>query len=110
MDSSIINNIINVIALVLTVAPMVITVVRYFGVKTNNKKVITIADRAAIIVSALDQVDMENVLKKNTAIDKLLVFAQETKISLDRDQADDYIEDAVRRTHATAYGQEVVSE
>lgn len=107
MDSSVINNIINIIALVLTVSPMVVTVVRYIGVKTNNRKVITIADRAAIIVSALDQVDMDKVLKKNTAIDKLLVFAQETKINLDRDQADDYIENAVRQIRTTAYGQEV---
>lgn len=106
MDTSTINTIVNLFTIVLTIAPMVITIIRFVGVKTNSKQVITLADRAAIIVSALDRVDMEKVLKKETAIAKLLEFAKETKIDLTSDQAEDYIEDAVTRARLYAYGKE----
>lgn len=106
MTNETLNTLLSTFMLVLAISPLVISIVRYIGVKTNNRKVITLADRAAIIVSALDNVDMENVMKKQTAVDKLLTFASETKINLDLDQASDYIEDAVRHTHMIAYGKE----
>jgi hypothetical protein len=92
----VIDKIINIVTLVIFVAPVVLELIKYLGTVTNNKAVTVLAERAMIIVSSLDNALVPNSEKKRAALDKLLVFAKEIKINLTADQAEDYIEDAVR--------------
>ena len=62
-----IEKIIEVLTLLVFVAPVVLQLVRYLGVSTNNKSVITLADRAMIIVSSLDSLLIPNKDKKKEA-------------------------------------------
>ena len=100
----ILSNIIAVVTIIVTFGPLVITGVKYIGTKTNSQEIITIAERAAIIVSAIDNHD-----KQAMAIRKLVNFANELSITLTVEQATDYVDDAVSVMHQTAYEQEKVS-
>jgi hypothetical protein len=91
-----VDKIINIVTLIVFVAPIVLELVKYLGAATHNKSVTTLAERAMIIVSALDNMLMPNTEKKREALDKLLSFAKETKVNLTAAQAEDYIEHAVR--------------
>lgn len=91
-----IEKIIEILTLIVFVAPVVLELVKYLGTATHNKSVTLIAERAMIIVSSLDTMLMPNAEKKREALDKLLSFAKETKINLTASQAEDYIEHAVR--------------
>ena len=91
-----VDKIINIVTLIVFVAPIVLELVKYLGVATHNKSVTTLAERAMIIVSALDNMLMPNTEKKREALDKLLSFAKETNVNLTPAQAEDYIEHAVR--------------
>lgn len=91
-----VDKIINIVTLIVFVAPIVLELVKYLGAATHNKSVTTLAERAMIIVSALDNMLMPNTEKKREALDKLLSFAKETNVNLTADQAEDYIEHAVR--------------
>ena len=106
---NVLNSIITLVTIIVTFVPLVISGVKYIGIKTNNRQVITIADRAAIIVSAIDNLDVESQNKQSIAIRKLVDFANEISIPLTVDQATDYVEDAVRVMHQTKYEQETVS-
>lgn len=50
---NVLNSIITFVTIIVTFGPLVISGVKYIGIKTNSRRVITIADRAAIIVSAI---------------------------------------------------------
>lgn len=91
-----IEKIIEILTLIVFVAPVVLELVKYLGAATHNKSVTLLAERAMIIVSSLDTMLMPNAEKKREALDKLLSFAKETKINLTASQAEDYIEHAVR--------------
>lgn len=91
-----VDKLIEIVTLIVFVAPVVLELVKYLGAATHNKSVTTLADRAMIIVSSLDAMLMPNADKKREALNKLLSFAKETKVSLTADQAEDYIEHAVR--------------
>ncbi len=91
-----VDKIINIVTLIVFVAPIVLELVKYLGAATHNKSVTTLAERAMIIVSALDNMLMTNTEKKREALDKLLSFAKETNVNLTAAQAEDYIEHAVR--------------
>nr|DAW82484.1 MAG TPA: holin [Caudoviricetes sp.] len=91
-----VDKIINIVTLIVFVAPIVLELVKYLGAATHNKSVTTLAERAMIIVSALDNMLMPNTDKKREALDKLLSFAKETNVNLTAAQAEDYIEHAVR--------------
>lgn len=104
------ENVLNLITLVVMVSPLVVEGVKYLGAITHNKKVITLAERAMIIVSSLDRLDIANDSKKQAALDKLLHFANETRTQLTTAQAEDYIENAVqtlRRLQESASNSEV---
>ena len=58
---NILSNIIAVVTIIVTFGPLVITGVKYIGTKTNSQEIITIAERAAIIVSAIDNLDIETI-------------------------------------------------
>jgi len=90
-----VDKIINIVTLIVFVAPIVLELVKYLGAATHNKSVTTLAERAMIIVSALDNMLMPNTEKKREALDKLLSFAKETNVNLTAAQAEDYIEHAV---------------
>lgn len=91
-----VDKFIEIVTLIVFVAPIVLELVKYLGAATHNKSVTTLADRAMIIVSSLDSMLMPNTDKKREALNKLLSFAKETKVNLTADQAEDYIEHAVR--------------
>lgn len=90
-----VDKLIEIVTLIVFVAPIVLELVKYLGAATHNKSVTTLADRAMIIVSSLDSMLMPNADKKREALNKLLSFAKETKVNLTADQAEDYIEHAV---------------
>ena len=106
---NILNNIVTAVTIIVTLGPLIIAGIKYIGTKTNSQEIITIADRAAIIVSAIDNLDIENHDKQAMAIRKLVNFANELSITLTVEQATDYFDDAVRVMHQTAYEQEKVS-
>lgn len=103
---NIINSIVTAVTFIVTIGPLVIAGVKYIGIKTKSRQIVAIADRAAIIVSALDNLDIENKDKQATAISKLVSVANELSIPLTNEQANDYIEDAVRVMRQSAYEQE----
>lgn len=91
-----IEKLIEILTLIVFVAPVVLELVKYLGAATHNKSVTLLAERSMIIVSSLDKMLMPNADKKREALDKLLSFAKETKVNLTASQAEDYIEHAVR--------------
>lgn len=90
------ENVINLLVALSVILPIVVQLVRYIGTLTNNKKVLTLADRAMIIVSSLDSLGIANEAKKQEALGKLTNFANEVGINLSLSQAEDYIENAVQ--------------
>ena len=105
-----VDKIINIVTLIVFVAPIVLELVKYLGAATHNKSVTTLAERAMIIVSALDNMLMPNTEKKREALDKLLSFAKETNVNLTAAQAEDYIEHAVRVLRELQEKPEVVTD
>ena len=103
-----IDKIIDIVTLIIIVAPVVLELIKYLGAATHNKSVTTLAERAMIIVSSLDNTLIPNSEKKREALDKLLGFAKETKVNLTADQAEDYIEHAVQILHELQEKPEVV--
>ena len=91
-----VDDIITLVTLVIVFAPVVLNLVKYLGAATHNKAVITLAERALIIVTALDNMLINNTSKKKEALDKLLYYASETGVNLTPEQASDYIEHAVQ--------------
>lgn len=91
-----VDDIITLVTLVIVFAPVVLNLVKYLGAATHNKSVITLAERALIIVTALDNMLITNTSKKKEALDKLLSYATETGVKLTSEQASDYIEHAVQ--------------
>ena len=51
-----IDKIIDIVTVLLIVAPVVVNLVKLLGAITHNKSINTLADRAMIIVSSLDSV------------------------------------------------------
>lgn len=92
---NVIDIILQCMTLVVILGPLVVQIFKYVGVKTGNASVKLIAERAAIIVSALERTDLAGHLKQDKAVGGLLHFSEELKISLTRDQAIQYIESAV---------------
>lgn len=90
------ENVINLLVSLSVILPIVVQLVKYIGTLTNNKKVLTLADRAMIIVSSLDSLGIANEAKKQEALGKLTNFANEVGINLSLSQAEDYIENAVQ--------------
>lgn len=84
------------LTLIVILGPLVVQVIKYIGIKTGNAQVALIADRANIIVTALERTDIANANKKTKAIEALLHFANnDMSITLSPFQAEQYIESAV---------------
>jgi hypothetical protein len=103
-----VNDVVEIVMLFVVIAPLILNLIKYIGTATNNKSVSMLADRAMIIVSALDSLLIPNSDKKKQALKKLVSFANETGVKLTESQADDYIEHAVRVLHELQDKPEVV--
>lgn len=101
----IVNTLVTIATIVVTFGPLVIYAIRYVGVKTKSRQLLLLADRASIIVMALDNLKITNNEKQKLAIAKLVDFANEVSIPLTNDQAGDYIDSAVREMRVN-YGEE----
>lgn len=85
--------------LVLTVVPTIIRIFAYVGLRSTNRKITILSERAMIIAKAMEQSNLEPSGKKSEAINRLLEFAKEVSINLSRQQAEDYIESSVNELH-----------
>lgn len=87
---------INYAILVLTVLPVVISVVRYLGTITKSKALIAIADQATNIVLAIEQTGITgSTAKKQNAARQLEAVAKSLGISLSADEISTMIEKSV---------------
>lgn len=78
-------------------APVVIVLVRALGQWTHSQALINLADRAKIIVDALNNNHvLDNAAKKEQAMSKLATYASEVGIKVTPQQMDDYIESSVQ--------------
>ena len=84
---------INYAIVVLTVLPVVISVVRYLGTITKSKALIAIADQATNIVLAIEQTG--SAAKKQNAARQLEAVAKSLGISLSADEISTMIEKSV---------------
>lgn len=87
---------INYAILVITVLPVVISVVRYLGTITKSKALVAIADQATNIVLAIEQTGITgSAAKKQDAVRKLEAIAKSLNISLSADEISTMIEKSV---------------
>lgn len=93
----IVKSVVNFIIVILPLLPLVVELTRYFGKKTKNQNIVLLANRAEIIVRALNATDLQlsNPEKKLEAVTRISHYANEVGIKLTPEQASDYIESAV---------------
>ena len=90
-----ITAIVSLIVLALPFVYLLFMFARYIGMLTHNKTLITLSERALVIVKALDQTSYLNDDKKALAMDQLYKYAKELKINITQAQLNDYVESAV---------------
>lgn len=87
---------INYAIVVLTLLPVVISVVRYLGTVTKSKALVAIADQATRIVLAIEQTGITgSAAKKQDAARQLEAIAKSLGISLTSDEISTMIEKSV---------------
>ena len=87
---------INYAIVVLTVLPVVISVVRYLGTVTKSRALVAIADQATRIVLAIEQTGITgSAAKKQDAARQLEAIAKSLGISLTSDEISTMIEKSV---------------
>lgn len=91
----VIENAVTFIVALSPLFPLVVALVRYYGTKTRNQNIVNLAQRANVIVMALEKVELTNEDKREAGIKKLSQYATEVGINLTPDQAHDYINSAV---------------
>lgn len=93
----IVKSIVNFIIVIFPLLPLVVELTRYFGKKTRKQNIVLLANRAEIIVRALNatNIQLTNPEKKLEAVSKISQYANEVGIKLTPEQASDYIESAV---------------
>lgn len=90
------KDVLDIITIVVFVAPIVVQGFKWIGHKTHNQMIINLSERAHIIVSSLDQSHaMSNSQKKDVALNKLSDYASEVGIKVTSNQLHDYIEASV---------------
>lgn len=92
----VLKTIVEVITIMLPLMPLILSATRYLAKKGRNQNIVNLVDRASIIVEAMETTMLDGYGKKNLALEKLLGYANEVGISLTKQQAEDYIEAAVR--------------
>ena len=96
-----IKNLVDLVTLVLLLAPPIIKLTTALAQKAHNTKLENLMARADIIVQALEQTGLASADKKNAAVEKLNSYAKEVGIKITADQLDDYVEAAVRIMNTT---------
>lgn len=91
----VIENAVTFILAVSPLFPLVVALVRYYGTKTRNQRIVNLAQRANVIVMSLEKVELVNEEKRDLGIRKLCDYAFEVGINLSPGQAQDYINGAV---------------
>lgn len=92
----ILKTIVEVITIMLPLMPLILAATRYLAKKGRNQNIVNLVDRASIIVEAMETTMLDGYDKKNMALQKLIGYANEVGINLTMQQAEDYIEAAVR--------------
>ena len=93
---------INYAIVVLTVLPVVISVVRYLGTITKSKALVAIADQATRIVLAIERTGITgSAAKKQDAARQLEAIAKSLGISLTSDEISTMIEKSVYEMNQT---------
>lgn len=84
-----------VFKIIVPLIPLFIRAVQILGQAIHNTRLVNLTNRAEIIVTALEQLNLTNEEKREAAIEKLMSYADEVKIPLTKEQASDYIESSV---------------
>lgn len=93
--------VINLIFLVFTLLPVVIGLVRYLGVVTQNKSLETLAEQATTIVKSIEQTGiLGSANKRDIATRQLTEIAKSLGIKLSANQISAFIEQAVFNMNA----------
>lgn len=96
------DDIVNLVSLIGLALPVVINLTKFIGASTHNKRLTNLANRADIIVKALDQAnDLSNEDKKDKAIDALYEYANEVGIKVTKKQLSQYVEASVNSVRDT---------
>lgn len=91
-----IDDIVNLVSLIGLALPIVINLTKFIGTSTHNNRLTNLANRAEIIVKALDQSStLTNDQKKLHAVEALQDYAKEVGIKVDTKQLEQYIEASV---------------
>lgn len=91
------KQVVDVVVIITPLLPLLVATTKYVAKQTRQKNLYLLADRAGIIVGALEKnIDQfTNPERKGIAVDKIVQYANEIGIRLTREQASDYIENAV---------------
>ena len=90
-----IAEVLELVSLILILAPIVIKLIGLIGHYTSNVRMTTIAKRAMIIVAALEDTSLLGEDRYTVAYDRLARYAREVGINLTPEQAQDHIEGAL---------------
>ena len=96
MLNNIIESLVDILTVAAILAPVENQLIKVTKSHVHNKRVQTLLDRSQVIVKSLENIDVPNQTKNADSVDKLMTFANEAGIKLTKQQANDYIEAAVR--------------
>lgn len=96
MLNTIIESLVDILTVAAVLAPVESQVIKFTRSRTHNQRVKTLLDRSQVIVKSLENIDVPNRTKNADSVDKLMTFANEVGVKLTKQQANDYIEAAVR--------------
>lgn len=96
MLNTIIESLVDILTVAAILAPVEDQVIKFTKSHVHNQRVKTLLDRSQVIVKSLENIDVPNQTKNADSVDKLMTFANEAGIRLTKQQANDYIEAAVR--------------
>lgn len=90
------KTVIDILTILLVLLPPAVQIASALAQKSHSAKFQNLMQRANVIVQALEQSGLTNDEKKQEGLKKISNYATEVGIKLTADQADDYIEAAVR--------------
>lgn len=91
-----VDDIVNIVSLIGLALPIVINLTKFIGASTHNKRLTNLANRADIVVKALDQsAELSNDDKKAHAVEALYDYANEVGIKVTKEQLGQYVEASV---------------
>lgn len=81
------------LAIMLFLSPLIVTGMQLLGAKTHNQRLVNLADRASIVVEAIEEIGGAN--KHTDATKKLSKYAKEVGIKATPEQLSEYVNAAV---------------